>query len=1340
MIVTFYSYKGGVGRSLALAHVAEALAQRGLRVLAVDFDLEAPGLEWYFHGADGGRERRRYPGLIDLIVKFREAFSSEAAFERGEYKRLQSFIMPALDKVAPPRGAVDLMTAGCREPADKLRDYALTVRNFDWQDFFFNWKGELFFDWLRRRWTANPDPDPDSGTGQEAGYDIVLVDSRTGVTEMGGICAYQLADAVVMLCAPNYQNLEGTRDVARDFASPGVRALRRDRPLQTLVVPARLVAEHPRREQFLQDFERELGREGLPLVLREAGLGYQDLALHYDPALSIGEGSIGHGPAPADSRFAAEIARLADALLLMAPADGPLQAARSAARERLGSKAKAVTGALQADTRRASAGWDVFIECGLEDVDAAAAIARRLTDSGLQVFMPGAEEALAQDADAIGRALAYSAHLLLCFGRTSGSLWRDGVLVQARRHADLRLLPLLLPGSQPEALRGQGLDRLTAFDLRAGVTDKDLARLALQLRSVGPADPPPATAARAPYPGARAFDEGDQQHLRGREPEIAELHQQVLLHACVELVGPAQVGKTSLVLAGLLPRLRLQAQFHAMHVVDAAAVTWPTPPAADGKRRQLIVIDGLASFDADRPSTDATSQFDRLARLAGSAGAPLHLLVVWRGTGLGGRLPSGRLPWQRVTCNPLSAQALREAIEAPARIAGHLLENGLVERLVEGAGTARSAIAQIQRVMARLWEMRRRGWIDNRSLDAIGTVGGEFQQHLVQTLLPFGPDERLAAADLFRALVVVEAEKAPWRGRTLRWAELATMPSLAKVDALGLRDRLARAGLVDLWADAGSDTLLALVRPDPRAYFNDAASASDEPWLRWRHRLGLQAAEWQAQRQAREWLLAGDALVEAGRRLAAHADALTEAERQFIARSRAEYLVEMPGQAGDAGVTVTAVPGQDVVALHLADGPTLMLHPETARDLMLAQSGSRREGQKSARSAVPVPPGFLGGVLLKAFDVLSGVAEGEDAVRRALERVDPVPAAGLRPLGRAQVTEPGATPPAKGVAPRESWLVLIPGLMLDAETTFGALWRDHPAAVARLLDRFAGRAFAFAHHSLLDDPIISAIQLAEACPRGARLVLLSHGTGGLVAEALVRAAAGPADEPDRIPASLRDPVQHLTGLLQRRRLQVLRTVRVACPVRGTLLASSRLDAYLSVFHFALQQAGGQVSPAMVDLLAAVARHRLDPATVPGFAACLPDSPLLAWLNGGSVASPSRLFVVAGDTAGSPMQSWLKALVSDAHYWTDNDLIVQTRSMYGGVPRADGGRFLLVQDDKIQHFGYFAHPRAALAIVDALLDDTPKSFQPIGALQWAGQTSGAAPTPLAWVGQAAGTSR
>ncbi len=74
MIFTFYSFKGGVGRSMALANVAELLYQRGLRVLMIDFDLEAPGLERFFEvpGAPSIERVLEQRGVIDLVESYKE--------------------------------------------------------------------------------------------------------------------------------------------------------------------------------------------------------------------------------------------------------------------------------------------------------------------------------------------------------------------------------------------------------------------------------------------------------------------------------------------------------------------------------------------------------------------------------------------------------------------------------------------------------------------------------------------------------------------------------------------------------------------------------------------------------------------------------------------------------------------------------------------------------------------------------------------------------------------------------------------------------------------------------------------------------------------------------------------------------------------------------------------------------------------------------------------------------------------------------------------------------------------------------------------------------------------
>ena len=78
-IITFYSYKGGAGRSLALANVAWILASRGKRVLCVDWDLEAPGLHRYFGPFLNDPQLARSRGVIDWLYQYLQAATTEPA-------------------------------------------------------------------------------------------------------------------------------------------------------------------------------------------------------------------------------------------------------------------------------------------------------------------------------------------------------------------------------------------------------------------------------------------------------------------------------------------------------------------------------------------------------------------------------------------------------------------------------------------------------------------------------------------------------------------------------------------------------------------------------------------------------------------------------------------------------------------------------------------------------------------------------------------------------------------------------------------------------------------------------------------------------------------------------------------------------------------------------------------------------------------------------------------------------------------------------------------------------------------------------------------------------------
>ena len=254
---------------MALADVAfAACCERGLGPSWSVFRFEAPGLE---HFLKSTRNRRGNPGLLDLLTTYKQCMAQPVGRDAGEFRNLDRFIVPVFRKL-PSGGHLDLLPAGQRGDEDQLSTYAYLLRTFDWQEFSFEWAGEIFFRWLAKELDQR--------------YDIALVDSRTGVTEMGGVCAYQLADTLVMFCAANSQNVQGTRDVIQNFNSNRVRALRKLRPLEVIVRPrasarfARIGALPRRILRF---------RELRARRFRGRGLSFRDLMIPYNPAFAFDE-------------------------------------------------------------------------------------------------------------------------------------------------------------------------------------------------------------------------------------------------------------------------------------------------------------------------------------------------------------------------------------------------------------------------------------------------------------------------------------------------------------------------------------------------------------------------------------------------------------------------------------------------------------------------------------------------------------------------------------------------------------------------------------------------------------------------------------------------------------------------------------------------------------------------------------------------------------------------------------------------------------------------------------------------------------------------------------------
>jgi len=265
MIVTFYSFKGGVGRSMAMVNVAEMLVDAGYRVTMCDWDLEAPGLERYVcESSDKAEKFLHDRGVMDLLTTYKQVMSrphAEAADQGPEEGRTLLDRLERPSALAVPiegqperAGSLRLLTAG-RRAGDAWQQYAQAVRNFSWTEFYDHWAGGAYLEFLR------------NDLGRHA--DVVLVDSRTGVTEHGGVCTHHLADLVVLLTAANDLNMDGVAWMAENLSRPELTELRKGRHLELL--PCAIRIEQVSEIEQLAEFRTSLPQRLAQYVPRSVG-------------------------------------------------------------------------------------------------------------------------------------------------------------------------------------------------------------------------------------------------------------------------------------------------------------------------------------------------------------------------------------------------------------------------------------------------------------------------------------------------------------------------------------------------------------------------------------------------------------------------------------------------------------------------------------------------------------------------------------------------------------------------------------------------------------------------------------------------------------------------------------------------------------------------------------------------------------------------------------------------------------------------------------------------------------------------------------------------------------
>lgn len=457
-------------------------------------------------------------------------------------------------------------------------------------------------------------------------------------------------------------------------------------------------------------------------------------------------------------------------------------------------------------------------------------------------------------------------------------------------------------------------------------------------------------------------------------------------------------------------------------------------------------------------------------------------------------------------------------------------------------------------------------------------------------------------------------------------------------------------------------------------------------------------------------------------------------------------------------VELAGLAGDELLELQLRDGLQLWmtaeelgmqvgaLYPAALRGgtVDLAQAlrlGATRGGPGSILERVKRLDVDLGSLLT---DGVSGAAVAQ-ATRTLVERMDlaikltrRLEAGKLDPAGVGDLKEglfavnrdfglePRAISDLASVGERPI-LLFLHGTHSNTEGSFGGLRQS--SVWPKLWDRYPERVFALEHRTLSRNPAENARDLLSCLSVGAKVHLVTHSRGGLVGEWLCLAPlldqadfTAFAQLPDRPEGELA-VIQQLAELGSERDLQIERFVRVAGPGLGTLLAGDRLSRYFSVMLNLFGLVPGLRESAVYPMVQATAlaliKLGFDAKAVPGLACLRPDSPYVERLhrrNPPRQPSSAKLTIVAGDHGGKGILGWLGRIVdqpsrapwaladaaAELFFREPNDLVVHTRSMFAGLPRADKPVYAFRQSESAHHLDYFRSAIGQDLIEQALL--------------------------------------
>lgn len=438
----------------------------------------------------------------------------------------------------------------------------------------------------------------------------------------------------------------------------------------------------------------------------------------------------------------------------------------------------------------------------------------------------------------------------------------------------------------------------------------------------------------SPYRGLFAFQEKDAPYFFGREKITDRLAEVVPRRSLTAIIGPSGTGKSSLLFAGLVPRLRRKNDWlivdfrpgaEPLQALAAALVPWLEPDMSEIDHliearklakalcwEELTLADVSAHILTKQPETQhlllIIDQFEELYTLCpqpeirppfldvflaatraviepesplNTRPVPqLHLLLTLRADFVGQALVyrpfADALQDADIKLGPMIREELARAIEQPALMQGVTFETGLIDRILDDVGRQPGNLPLLEFTLTTLWEHQAQRQLTHVSYEAIGRVSGSLTGYADQIYTQLSETEQDQVRRTFTQLVH------PGEG-TEDTRRLATRTELNE-DGWAMAQRLADVRLVVTGQDASGQEIVevvheALIRgwPQLQRWLDE-----DRIFRTWQERLRAALHQWEASEQDEGALLRGAPLAEAEEWYQTQADKLSVPESQFI--------------------------------------------------------------------------------------------------------------------------------------------------------------------------------------------------------------------------------------------------------------------------------------------------------------------------------------------------------------------------------------------------------------------------------------------------------------------------